>query len=229
MVFSFIICASVPADQVSDHPDTNGFAGLVEMARRGLSMGKRPLPAAPVLKQLETYFDLMLQWNKAVNLTGAGSMKALVLEHLPDSLALAEVLPVDAKLIDVGSGGGLPAIALKILRPDLALTLVEPRAKRVSFLRTALRQSGITATVVPDRLGDPPQPELLGRFDAAISRATFAPDIWLNLGIPLVRPGGLVVALISDDEIQMQGGPESWRYQLVDGRQRLLRLVQRST
>ncbi len=216
------------ADQVSDHSDANAFAGLVARARRGLTLGKLPMPDAPILNQLETYFELMLEWNKAVNLTGANSVKALVLEHLPDSLALAEVLPVDAKLIDVGSGGGLPAIALKILRPDLTLALLEPRAKRVSFLRTALREIGISATVVPDRLLDPPQSSFLGHFDAAISRATFAPDLWLNLGIPLVRPGGLVIALISDDEIQRQNASTSWRYVLEDGRERLLRLVQRS-
>jgi 16S rRNA (guanine(527)-N(7))-methyltransferase RsmG len=229
MALAFIIGASVSADQVSDHPGANTFAGLVAIARRGLSLGKLPVPGAQVLRQLEAYFELMLQWNKAVNLTGAASVKALALEHLPDSLALAEILPANAKLIDVGSGGGLPAIALKILRPDIAVTLVEPRAKRVSFLRTSLRETAITATVVPDRLMEPPQSAFLGQFDAAISRATFAPETWLKLGIPLVRPGGLVVALISDDEIQKQNEGESWRYQLEDGRERLLRLVQRST
>jgi len=219
----------VSADQVSDHRDANAFAGLVAKARRGLSLGKLPLPAAPVLKRLETYFELMLQWNRAVNLTGAASVKALALEHLPDSLALAEVLPTAARLVDVGSGGGLPAIALKILRPDLALTMVEPRAKRVSFLRTALRDTGVAATVVPERLSEPPQSALLGQFDAAISRATFAPEVWLILGIPLVRPGGVIIALVSDDESQKRNDSESWRYRLEDGRERLLRMVRRST
>jgi len=219
----------VTSNQVSDRTDPGVFSELVDKARLGLPSGQRPAPGPEALKALRSYCTLMLQWNKAINVTGADSTKALVLEHLPDSLALAEVIPSNARVIDVGSGGGLPAIALKILRPDLVLTMVEPRAKRVSFLRTALRDAGIAATIIPDRLAETPQPELLGKFDAAISRATFAPARWIELGLTLVRPQGLVMALISDNDTVNDVAGEPWPYKLTDGRERVLRIVQRST
>ena len=67
----------------------------------------------------------------------------LVGEHFPDAFALARKLEQPARVIDVGSGGGLPAIPLALLRPRLAITLVEPIAKKAAFLRTAIRELGL--------------------------------------------------------------------------------------
>jgi 16S rRNA (guanine527-N7)-methyltransferase len=144
--------------------------------------------------QLLAFAGLMMQWNARINLTGARSEGELVEDHFPDSFALRELVPAGATLVDVGTGGGLPAIPFALLRPDVSLTLVEPRAKRVAFLRTALRTLGMTAEVVADRI------ETLapGRsFDTAVARATFPPAEWLERGRGLVAPGGRVVLLLS--------------------------------
>jgi 16S rRNA (guanine(527)-N(7))-methyltransferase RsmG len=125
---------------------------------------------------LETFWSLLLTWNARINLTGAQTRDDLVGEHLPDALAMASLVPPEARVLDVGSGGGLPAIPFGLLRPDVRLTLVEPRAKRVAFLRTAVRTLGLSAEVAPARVED-----LEGAsFDVAGSRATFAPVEWLE-------------------------------------------------
>jgi 16S rRNA (guanine527-N7)-methyltransferase len=149
---------------------------------------------------LLAFASLLIQWSARINLTGARTVEALVAEHLPDSFAVASVLDGPARVVDVGSGGGLPAIPLAILRPALHLQLVEPLAKKVAFLRTAVRELGLGNSVavearrVEDLIGSPDQV-----FDVALSRATFPPAEWLETGQKLVRPGGRVFLLTVPD------------------------------
>ena len=112
-------------------------------------------------------------------------------------------------MVDVGSGGGLPALPLALLRPGLVIRLCEPIAKKAAFLRTAIRELKLADRVslearrgeeladelvaVPAGPGAAAAPERL--FDVATSRATFAPEAWLALGRRLVRPGGRVFVL----------------------------------
>src|SRR5215831_10436000 len=89
------------------------------------------------------YADLLLTWTRTINLTGAASVPELLEVHLPDSFAVASVLGGEERLVDVGSGGGLPGVPLAILRPALGVRLVEPVAKKAAFLRTAVREVGL--------------------------------------------------------------------------------------
>ncbi len=72
-----------------------------------------------------------IKWNSSLNLTGARTVGDLVQEHLPDAFVLSQVVGTLKSLIDVGTGGGLPAVPLAILRPEVQIQLVEPRAKRL--------------------------------------------------------------------------------------------------
>jgi 16S rRNA (guanine527-N7)-methyltransferase len=86
--------------------------------------------------------------------------------------------------LDVGSGAGAPGLVLALLRPELPITLVEPKAKRVAFLRSAIGQLGLRRAVVePVRSSALPA----AGHDVAISRATFSPDDWLEEGARLAR------------------------------------------
>ena len=132
----------------------------------------------------------LMDWNASVNLTGAHSVAEVIGEHLVDSFAMARLIPLGSSVVDVGAGGGLPGLPFAIVRPDVRLTAVEPRAKRVAFLRTAVREFKMTSVeVVRERAGVLDR----GGFDAAASRATFPPEEWLGLGLGLVRPQGLVL------------------------------------
>ena len=142
--------------------------------------------------RVSAYVDLLLKWNTRVNLTGARSVADVLGEHLPDSFVVSRLVPEGSAVVDIGSGGGLPAIPLAILRSDCRITLVEPRAKRVAFLNTATRVCGCSNTIVfRARLeGCPP-----GCFSVAISRTTFSPDEWLRIGPALLVPGGRIILL----------------------------------
>jgi len=133
---------------------------------------------------------LLIEWNAGVNLTGAQSVAEVIGEHVVDSFAMARLIPPRSSVVDVGAGGGLPGLPLAIARPDLRLTAVEPRAKRVAFLRTAVREFQLASVeVVRERTGVSAR----GSFEVAASRATFPPEEWLGLGLGLVRPQGLVL------------------------------------
>jgi 16S rRNA (guanine527-N7)-methyltransferase len=168
------------------------------------------------------FAELLLQWNVRINLTGARSLATLVDEHLPDSFAVASVLDAPARVVDVGSGGGLPAIPLAILRPALQIRLVEPLGKRVAFLRTAVRELGLGSAVLVDArraedlIGSPE-----GAVDVALSRATLPPAEWLALGLRLVRPGGRVL-LLTVPETEVAGR----RVVYQDGRRVLIEVDQ---
>jgi 16S rRNA (guanine527-N7)-methyltransferase len=175
------------------------------------------------LDALVRYGELLLQWNARINLTGARSMGVLVGAHFPDAFALAAWLEGPVRLVDVGSGGGLPALPLALLRPEVDVQLCEPIAKKGAFLRTAIRELGLAGRVRLDvRHGE----ELANAgdlFDAAISRATFTPEAWLTLGRRLVRPGGRVFALTTP---QAHLGTNPTRSRLyADGRRVLAELV----
>lgn len=136
---------------------------------------------------------LLLQWNARINLTGAKSLDGLIDEHFPDAFAVASLLDGSARVVDVGSGGGLPAVPLALLRPGLQVSLVEPLAKKAAFLRTAVRELQLSTRVAvePCRAEDLPD----AGFDVAMSRATFAPGAWARIGARLVRAGGRVLVL----------------------------------
>jgi 16S rRNA (guanine527-N7)-methyltransferase len=142
--------------------------------------------------RVTAFFDLLLTWNRRINLTGAASMEELLSEHFPDSLALARLVPANAAVADVGSGGGLPALPFAVLRPDATVTLFETRAKRVAFLRTAVRELSLRSVSVAGRFA-PAALAAHQRFDVASSRATFPPEEWMSLARQALRPGGRVV------------------------------------
>jgi 16S rRNA (guanine527-N7)-methyltransferase len=171
--------------------------GLAELAaQHGLALD----PARRLA--LDAFTTLLLAWNARINLTGARTRAALVSGHFPDAFALAALLDGPAHVVDVGSGGGLPALPLAILRPELAVDLCESIAKKGAFLRTAIRELGLGGRV---QLHAVRAEALLSthaaRFDVAMSRATLPPVEWLALGERLVRPGGRVLALVRS------GGP----------------------
>jgi 16S rRNA (guanine527-N7)-methyltransferase len=167
---------------------------------------------------LTRFATLLMTWTARINLTGATSIEVLANDHFPDSFALAARFPEAEHVVDVGSGGGLPAIPLALLRPGLRLRLVEPIAKKAAFLRTAVRELTLTGRVSVDGMrAEALVPTLT--FDAAISRATLPPPEWVKLGVQLVRPGGRVFVLTSGpDEIPAPGLAPAHRFSYLDDR-----------
>ena len=138
----------------------------------------------------------MLLWNRRTNLTAVTDPLEMAVKHYVDSIAGVPFIKPDASLLDVGSGGGFPGIPLKVMLPSLKVTLLEARRKRVSFLKHALRALGIAdVNVLHDRLekaADLLPPE--GGFDVIVSRAFSRLDLFYTHAIPLLNPGGCLVA-----------------------------------
>jgi len=156
------------------------FARLAELT---LGLGQAPL--APAMSDaLVAYVELVASWNHRVDLTGAKSATDLVEVLLADALIMAdaELVPADARVFDAATRFGAPSIPLLPLRPDPRAPCVQPRRKRVAFLRTAIGQLGLVERLAvregrlqPDATEAPPM--LLGENSPtlACSRATFSP------------------------------------------------------
>lgn len=118
--------------------------------------------------QLVKLVALLDKWNKAYNLTSVRDPQEMLVKHIMDSLVVSPYLQGD-RFIDVGTGPGLPGLPLAIINPDKTFVLLDSLGKRISFIRNALRELGITNVIpVLSRVQDY-QPEVL--FDGVLSRA----------------------------------------------------------
>lgn len=158
-----------------------------EIDRAAASSGLALDPS--VRAQLAAFAELVARWNDRLNLVGAKTAPAVAEVLLDDALVLAsrDVVPEGASIVDVGSGAGAPALPLLVARADLRATLVEPRRKRVAFLRTAIGSLGLEArAAVVEATIDPAAPSATaGTFDFSVSRATFPPPEWVVVGLAL--------------------------------------------
>lgn len=179
--------------------------GCADILAAGLRhLGLPPEPAA--IARLCRYHEELLKWSRRINLVAAAPPREMLETHFLDSLTLwplLATLPDDRlpfSLLDVGSGAGFPGLALKCWRPEaLEVTLMEPRLKRVSFLRHVIRTLGLQqGTRVLARRLEPEaadDPELMGRFTVITSRAFTAIAPFLALCAPLIPPGGRVICM----------------------------------
>lgn len=93
---------------------------------------------------LAIYLDELWEWNRKVNLTGVSSREQIIKELLIDSLVPSAFLPDEGRLLDLGSGAGMPAIPLKICKPGLTMDLVEANSKKAIFVKQVIRLTGLT-------------------------------------------------------------------------------------
>jgi 16S rRNA (guanine527-N7)-methyltransferase len=173
-----------------------GFLPLISSVARGLGATLDERTVA----RITAWFDLIATWNAKVDLTAARTPAELADLMLADALVLARHEPQARSVVDVGSGAGAPGFALHCVRPDLALTLVEPLQKRVSFLRTIAGQLGERESSGALRILRTRGEELATSepsFGTAVARATLPPRDWLSLGTRLVGEGGAVWVLVA--------------------------------
>ena len=127
-------------------------------------------------KRLLAYLDLLMRWNQRINLTAIRSPEECVTRHFGESFYLATRLKLAGRLLDVGSGAGFPGLALKIVAPDLAVTLLEPVAKKRAFLKEVARTCGFDRVEARgERLQDFIRQPTSTSFDFLTSRAVGQP------------------------------------------------------
>lgn len=155
---------------------------------------------AEVLDRLAAYLDLILEANQTTNLTAIRHREQAWSRLIVDSLTPLPGLPEDdenLKLIDIGTGAGLPGVPLAIARPDVAVTLVEATGKKIAFLHSVIDKLGLTnTTAVQERAENLGQDAAhRGKYDIAVSRAVGPMPVVLEYSLPLLKLGGRVLAM----------------------------------
>ncbi|MBR3145299.1 MAG: 16S rRNA (guanine(527)-N(7))-methyltransferase RsmG [Clostridia bacterium] len=151
--------------------------------------------------RLSIYGDLLIEYNKSVNLTAIVEPSEIVIKHFLDCiLFFKNICPKEkSSIIDIGTGAGFPGMVLLIIRPDLKLTLMDALEKRLNFLRVVLQKTGLSATLVHSRAEDGAKDPLYReQFDYATARAVAALPVLCELSIPYIKVGGYFVAMKGD-------------------------------
>ncbi len=149
------------------------------------------------IELLELFLDRLLETNKSFNLTSVRDPETAWHKHVLESLALARFLDGRKRVADIGSGGGLPGIPLAIIMPETCFTLVEATGKKALFLEKIAAALELTnLTVLAERAENAGHaPDLRETFDAAVARAVGGLAELVELAVPLLRAGGILLAV----------------------------------
>ena len=150
------------------------------------------------LLRLEKYADMLVEWNEKINLTAITDPEGIVIKHFLDcALLLDKVkLPQGAKLVDVGTGAGFPGMVLKILRPDIDLTLMDGLNKRLVFLNEVAEALTLDVKTVHLRAEEAGKNQTYReQFDLVTARAVAELRTLYEYCLPLCRVGGVFCAM----------------------------------
>ncbi len=153
----------------------------------------------------QRYAELLAGAGVERGLLGPHEVDRLWDRHLLNSAVVGELLDPGERVVDIGSGAGLPGIPLAIARPDLQIVLLEPLLRRSEFLNEVVAELGLAVEVLRGRAEEPWVRDQFGERDAAVSRAVAALDKLTKWSMPLLRPGGRMVAIKGErasDEVQ---------------------------
>lgn len=170
-------------------------ASFEAVLREGLLALGVELEAAG-LARLALFGERLRHWNARVNLTAVTSDAEVAELHFVDSLGLLRTLGEAGTVLDVGSGAGLPGLALACARPRLLVTCCDSVQKKVSFVKAVAAELGLEVRARAVRAAGDPEREGLPRCEAVVSRALAEPSRWLPLGARYLAPGGRLFAML---------------------------------
>ena len=174
-------------------------------------------PTQEQLIQLEKYYELLIEYNKVMNLTGITQKEDVYLKHFYDSLTLYKGIDLSKvnTLCDVGTGAGFPGIVLKIVFPNLKIVLIDSLQKRVNYLNTIIKQLNLKDIEAIHSRGE----EYKGKFDVVTSRAVANIEKLVGYTMHLVDKKGIFVAMKGniDDELTSDVKTKlSKKYKVID-------------
>ena len=149
------------------------------------------------LEQLERYYELLIEYNNVMNLTGITEKEEVYLKHFYDSLTIAKIIDLynENSLCDLGSGAGFPGIVIKIFYPNLNVVLVDSLNKRINFLNTVIKELDLKDIVAIHTRIEEYSKANKEKFDVVTARAVAPLNILLELGINLVKVGKYFISL----------------------------------
>ena len=152
---------------------------------------KADSPSELISSQLVSYLDLLVKWNGKVNLTSEKTPSEILHRHIFDSLQYARVISPNDNIMDIGSGAGFPGVPLKIVYPNISLTLVESQRKRCSFLEAVIFNLSLQNTRVVNERAE--KISTKPRVGVVILRAVSDIKTCLDLAVSFLVKGGKVV------------------------------------
>lgn len=149
------------------------------------------------LNQFYKYMNLLLEWNEKINLTAITDPNEVILKHFIDSLTINKYIKENSTLADVGTGAGFPGIPLKILRPDLKITLVDSLNKRINFLNEVINKLNlVNIETVHSRIEDfGKNKKYRESFDFVTARAVANLAVLSEYLLPIAKVGGQCVCM----------------------------------
>ena len=153
------------------------------------------------LEKLNKIYNLLIEWNKKINLTRIEEEEEVYLKHFYDSLTIAKAVDLSEikTLCDIGTGAGFPGIVLKIFYPNLKITLIDSLKKRVNYLNEIIKDLGIDNIEAIHVRGE----DYNGQYDVVTSRAVANIEKLLGYTMHLVSPTGIFIAMKGDIEKEL--------------------------
>ena len=175
---------------------------IAEVEKLGIEVTKNKL------NQLEKYYELLIEYNKVMNLTGITEKEEVYLKHFYDSLTIAKIIDLkkESTLCDIGTGAGFPGIVLKIFYPDLKVTLVDSLNKRIKFLNDVINELKLEKiTTIHTRMEEYAKINI-EKFDVVTARAVAQMYFLLEVSVPMLKVGKHFIAMKGsiDKEVDYQ-------------------------
>lgn len=150
-------------------------------------------------KQLEIYYELLVEYNQYMNLTGITEKQEVYLKHFYDSLTLEKAIHLEKvnTLCDIGTGAGFPGLVLKIVFPNLKVTLVDSLNKRIEFLKIVIEKLNLEQIEAIHARAEEYANEHREEFDVVTSRAVANLSLLSEYSIPMVKIGGYFIPMKS--------------------------------
>lgn len=149
------------------------------------------------LAQLEKYYEMLVEYNKVMNLTGITEKKEVYLKHFYDSLTIVKAIDLNNfnTLCDVGTGAGFPGLVLKIVFPHLKITLIDSLNKRINFLQDVIDELKLKNIEALHYRAEEYALNNREKFDIVTARAVANTNLLLEYAMPIVKVGGYFVPL----------------------------------
>lgn len=173
---------------------------IEEVAKLNITLTKE------MLEKLEQYYEILVEENNKYNLTAITKKEDVYLKHFYDSLTLSKIIKLDNQsLCDIGTGAGFPGLVLKIVFPNLKVTLVDATEKKCNFLKSVIKKLNLqNINVIHDR-AEIYSKETREQYDIVTSRAVAPLKHLLEYSIPLVKVKGIYIAMKSDISKELDG------------------------
>lgn len=171
---------------------------MIQRAKDLLKKGSAELGIELTAEQLDSlnqFAEELKKWNKKINLTAITDDEGIAIKHLVDSLSLLMVVNGPGRLLDIGSGGGFPCIPVKIVHPELEMVSVDAVVKKISFQKQAVRLLSLANFSALHVRAETLAADYAESFDWVVSRAFSDIPSFVAMALPVLKPGGLIVAM----------------------------------